>query len=45
MIYAGPGAVAAAGPAAERRALAEFEDACENVREENEDTDEIQLIG
>ncbi|KAG5277570.1 hypothetical protein AALO_G00119130 [Alosa alosa] len=39
----GSGAVAAAGPAPKRRALAEFEDAWENVRVENEDTDEIQV--
>uniref|UniRef100_A0AAV2LE92 Uncharacterized protein n=1 Tax=Knipowitschia caucasica TaxID=637954 RepID=A0AAV2LE92_KNICA len=39
----GSGAVAAAGPAPKRRALAEFEDAWENVRVDNEDTDEIQV--
>uniref|UniRef100_A0A1A8EL94 BED-type domain-containing protein n=2 Tax=Nothobranchius korthausae TaxID=1143690 RepID=A0A1A8EL94_9TELE len=34
---------AAAGPAPKRRALEEFEKAWENVREESEDTDEVQF--
>lgn len=42
MIYAALGAVApaAAGPAPKKRALVEFEEAWENVREESDNTDD-----